>query len=49
MVDVNMNPMPPKVIEREVCLQARSLSKLSKDLNQNASKHLKEGGVKGNK
>jgi hypothetical protein len=49
MVDVDMSPMPPKVIKREVCLQARGLSKLSKDLSQNSSKHLKEGGVKGNK
>jgi hypothetical protein len=32
MVDVDMSPTPSKVIEREVCLQTKSLSKLSNDL-----------------
>jgi len=32
MVDVDMNPMPPRIIGREACLQAKNLSKLSKDL-----------------
>jgi hypothetical protein len=31
MVDVDMNPTPPKVIGREVCLQVKSLFRLSKD------------------
>jgi hypothetical protein len=48
MVVVSMNSMPPKVIGKEACLWARGISRLSKhpDLR---SKHLKEGGVKGNK
>ncbi len=32
MVDVDMNPMPPKFIGREVCLQVKGLYGLSKDL-----------------
>jgi len=32
MVDVDMNPPPPKVIRREACLRTKSLSRLSKDL-----------------
>jgi hypothetical protein len=32
MVVVGMHPMPPKIIKREACLQAKSLSRLSKDL-----------------
>jgi hypothetical protein len=32
MVDVNMNPMPLKVIGKEACLQAIGLFGLSKDL-----------------
>jgi hypothetical protein len=32
MVDVDMNPTPPKIIEKEACLQAKGPSKLSKDL-----------------
>jgi hypothetical protein len=32
MVDVNMNPMPPKVIGREICLRIKSPSRLSKYL-----------------
>jgi len=32
MVDVDMNPMPPKFIRREVCLQVKGLYGLSKDL-----------------
>jgi hypothetical protein len=31
MVDVDMNMTPPKVIEREACLQAKGLYGLSKD------------------
>jgi hypothetical protein len=32
MMDVDMNPMPPKVIGREACLQAKGFYGLSKDL-----------------
>jgi hypothetical protein len=32
MVDVGMNPMPPRVIGRKVCLRAKIPSRLSKDL-----------------
>jgi len=32
MVDVRMNLMSPRVIGKEVCLHAKGLSKLSKDL-----------------
>jgi hypothetical protein len=31
MVDVDMNPTPPKAIGREVCLQVKGLFRLSKD------------------
>jgi len=31
MVAIGMSPMPPKVIGRDVCLQTKGLSKLSKD------------------
>jgi hypothetical protein len=31
MEDVNMNPMPLKVIGGKACLRVRSLSRLSKD------------------
>jgi len=31
MVDVNMNPTPPKVIRRESCLRTKNPSRLSKD------------------
>jgi hypothetical protein len=31
MVDVNMSPMPLKVIGREVCLQTKGPSRLLKD------------------
>jgi hypothetical protein len=31
-MDVDMSSMPPKIIEREACLQAKGLSRLSKDL-----------------
>jgi hypothetical protein len=32
MVDVNMSPMPPKVIGKEACLRAKGPFGLSKDL-----------------
>jgi hypothetical protein len=32
MVDVNMNPMPPKIIWRKTYLWAKILSRLLKDL-----------------
>ncbi len=32
MMDVNMNPTPPKVTRKEACLQANGLFRLSKDL-----------------
>jgi hypothetical protein len=31
MVDVDINPMPSKIIRRHVCLQVKGPSKLSKD------------------
>jgi hypothetical protein len=31
MVDVNMSPTPPKVIEKEACLRTKSPYGLSKD------------------
>jgi hypothetical protein len=32
MVDVDMNPTPPKVIKRKACLRTRSFYGLSKNL-----------------
>jgi len=47
MVDVDMNMMPPRIIGREACYRLEVFQ--GSPRTQKACKHLKEGGVKGNK
>jgi hypothetical protein len=49
MVDVEMNPMPPKVIGRKACLWVKSLYRLSKDHRIKSAQTLERRMSKKNK
>jgi hypothetical protein len=49
MLDVNMKPMQLKIIEKKIIYGLKAFKAIKGPRTQEASKHLKKGGVKGNK